>query len=172
MCLSLEYGGNWCDPATSGCTHVSWPCLYQGLFIMQGLRLLERVALMKEHPDLRGVLDKDLIVNSIILNLSNILNTKTGSAQTVPDLGTPDFTNLLGRPKSESFEELKRIIKGVIEKYEPRLSDVKLEEAPDDNDPFSLRFRIEGVVVTEKGDLNIYFLSSVRPEGKVEVSGI
>jgi predicted component of type VI protein secretion system len=60
----------------------------------------------------------------------------------------------------------------VIEKYEPRLSDVKLEEAPDDNDPFSLRFRIEGVVVTEEGDLNIYFLSSVRPEGKVEVIGI
>ncbi len=138
---------------------------------MQGLRLLERIALMKEHPDLRGIVEEDLIVNSIILNLSNILNTKTGSAQTVPDLGTPDFTNFLGKPKSEHFEEMKRIIKRVIEKYEPRLSNVKLEDIPDDNDPFSLQFRIEGIVKTEKGDLNIYFVSSIHPEGRVEVSG-
>ncbi len=137
---------------------------------MEGLRLLERIALMEENPDLRGTIDKDLIVSSIIRNLSNILNTKIGSAQTVPDLGTPDFTVLLGRSKQENFEELKVIIARVIEKYEPRLRNLKLEPE-EEEDPFTLKFRIEGEIVMQRESFHIQFLSTVRPEGKVELSG-
>ncbi|WP_456324901.1 type VI secretion system baseplate subunit TssE [Desulfonauticus submarinus] len=136
---------------------------------MNGLRLLERIALMEENPDQRVFFDREQVINSIIMNLTNILNTKIGSAQTVPDLGTPDFTNFLGRPKSENFEELKRVIQHVIEKYEPRLQDIKLKEIEEENDPFSLSFRVEGKVSTERGEMEIYFVSRVRPEGRVEV---
>ncbi len=124
---------------------------------MHGLRLLERLAFMEEKPEERGVFDKEMVINSIIRNLSNILNTRIGSAQTAPDLGTPDFTDLLGRPKGESFEELKKIIKGVIERYEPRLSNVKIQEEVNGDDPFSLSFRIECEVNTDEGKMDIHF---------------
>ncbi len=137
---------------------------------MEGLRLLERIALMEEDPEMRGLLDKDLVVSSIITNLSNILNTKLGSAQTVPDLGTPDFTMILGRSKEENFRFLKDVIVDVIEKYEPRLQNVTIEPE-EDEDPFTLKFVIKGEIILERNAFFIHFLSTVRPDGKIEFNG-
>ena len=71
--------------------------------------------------------DQKLIL-SIIENLRMILTTRKGSVMHLPDFGISDIMQLYlneGNP----IDALKREIKDVILKYEPRISEVRTEQS-------------------------------------------
>lgn len=68
---------------------------------------------------------------SIIDHLSRLFNTRTGCLSHMPDYGLPDISELYRR-MPEGVDELRAAIKKTVEKYEPRLKNVKV--VPRDNE--------------------------------------
>jgi type VI secretion system protein len=59
-------------------------------------------------------------------NLNRLFNTRQGSVGHLPDYGLPDITSVY-REAPESIDMLRRAIKDVVQKYEPRLRRVHVE---------------------------------------------
>ncbi len=94
-----------------------------------------------------------------------LLNTRQGSSALDPEYGLPDFTDLvLSFP--EGGGQICAAIASLIERYEPRLSDVRVEmvENAQRNDPL-LRFVIYAMFVEGGGTLSLR--SSITPNGRV-----
>lgn len=65
---------------------------------------------------------------SIIENLRMILTTRRGSVLHLPDFGMSDIMQLY-RDEGNPVDALKRELKEVILKYEPRVSEVRIEKS-------------------------------------------
>lgn len=65
--------------------------------------------------------------SSIIENLRMILGTRKGSVVHLPDFGMPDILQLY-MEYGDPIESLKKDIRDVILKYEPRIGEVRFEE--------------------------------------------
>ncbi|MDR2300805.1 MAG: type VI secretion system baseplate subunit TssE [Deltaproteobacteria bacterium] len=91
--------------------------------------------------------------DSIRNHLLRLLTTRQGAVQTLPDYGLPDL-NDLGLSKSELLGECCRVIAEGIERYEPRLSNVKVEVMRETQGPMTLVFAISGRRVSEGGDFS------------------
>jgi type VI secretion system protein len=66
-------------------------------------------------------------LRSIIDNLNRLVNTRRGSVSHLPDYGLPDISQVY-RELPYSIDGLRTAIKHVVEKYEPRLRRVKVEQ--------------------------------------------
>jgi type VI secretion system protein len=72
------------------------------------------------HPSQRKL-------RSIVDNLSRLFNTRRGSVAHLPDYGLPDISQVY-RDLPYSIEGLREAIKQVVEKYEPRLRRIRVEQ--------------------------------------------
>lgn len=136
---------------------------------MEGLRLLERLRAYEQDPEGRGVWNAEMVKVSVLQHLNSLLNTRQGSAMIADDLGMPDFTNMIRAFDDMTYEELSEHIKDVLEKYEPRLANIRIDMVPRDDRILKLRFKIEGKLSLPRGNLNISFETIVDPEGKIEL---
>ena len=82
---------------------------------------------------------------SIIENLTMILQTRRGSVLHLSDFGIPDIVQVYV-DSGYSFELLKRYISETILKYEPRVEKVKVEEPKFDRDNFHIFLKIKAVI--------------------------
>jgi len=135
---------------------------------MREERLLQRIHNLEKKPDRRGGIDPTRQINSILTHLQRILNTRRGSVPIAEDFGMPDFTDLPGAFSTGSTHEVERILRQVIQKYEPRLTKVRIGFEPQENDLLSLRFKIEGQMAREEGG-SITFETVVDAGGKITV---
>ncbi len=62
---------------------------------------------------------------SIIDHLSRLFNTRSGCLSHLPDYGLPDISELYRR-MPDGLDELQQAIRTSVEKYEPRLKNVKV----------------------------------------------
>ncbi len=131
-------------------------------------RLLERIGRLEENVDPHETLETRQI-NSIISHLSKLLNTRQGSVSIAPDFGVPDITNLPGENILETKQKVEAVIQGVVQKYEPRLKNVKMFMQQEEKAEFSLKFRLEANL-TEKEDVPVIFETVVSTEGKISIS--
>lgn len=131
-------------------------------------RLLERIGRLEENVDPHETLETRQI-NSIISHLSKLLNTRQGSVSIAPDFGVPDITNLPGENILETKQKVEAVIQGVVQKYEPRLKNVKMFMQQEETAEFSLKFRLEANL-TEKEDVPVIFETVVSTEGKISIS--
>lgn len=136
---------------------------------MEGLRLLERLRLYEQDPGHRGSMNVDVIKRSVLEHLSALLNTRQGSAMIAPDLGMPDFTNMIRSFDDMTYEDLAAEIQLVLEKYEPRLAETHIEVIPRDNHALKMKFKIEGKLRLPSGNMAISFETIVDPEGKIDL---
>lgn len=103
---------------------------------MPELRFFERLA--KPAPlhgrSLRGSSDRE-VLDSVVRHLRKILNVRQGSVMIAEDYGGGDVAYLPSHFSSPETREYERTLVRMIEKYEPRLSNVKVrfknEEAED-----------------------------------------
>ena len=135
---------------------------------MREERLLERLRAIEESPGRREAGNPNRMMESIMRHLGRILNTRQGSAPTVPDLGIPDFTNLPGESDAESVQEIERAIRSVIRKYEPRLAQPRIEYLARDDLAVSLRFKITAVLSEDRTP--VVFNTAVSDNGRVVIS--
>ncbi len=131
-------------------------------------RLLERLGHMEESVSSKETLETRLL-NSIISHLSKLLNTRQGSVSIAPDFGVPDITNLPGGNILETRQRVEAIIQEVVEKYEPRLKNVKMRMHQDDKAELSLKFRLEANL-TENEGVPVIFETVVSTDGKISIS--
>ena len=108
---------------------------------MQTFTLLERLAEPSRIAQRTVRSDSAAQLVSISHNLERIFNTRVGSAQAQMDLGLPPPNELIPY-WPESSADLQRALETCIEKYEPRLTQVRVVPLPIDAERLELRFRI------------------------------
>ena len=87
-------------------------------------------------------LSEDLkLRNSIIENLRMVLSTRQGSVQHLPDFGMPDILQLYF-DSGNSIDPVKKEIKDVILKYEPRIGDVQVQKSEFDQETMRISLKI------------------------------
>jgi type VI secretion system protein len=136
---------------------------------MREARLLERIRTWERDPARREREDPRRVIESVLLHLHRILNTKQGNVPIAEDYGVPDFTDLL-YSYPESVRDIERTIRSAIQKYEPRLKAVKVTFIPQDADLLSLRFQIAARLSSES-KTQVFFETVVDSDGKIEIKG-
>ena len=136
---------------------------------MEDERLLERIRAVERNPSRREGRDNGRLIQSVLSHLERILNTRQGSVPIAEDYGVPDFTDLPGSSPSESTHGIERSLRQIIQKYEHRLTAVRVSFMPQEEDILSLRFRITGKLAVEE-DVPIAFNTVIGTDGKINVS--
>lgn len=116
--------------------------------------VLER---LRNPPDVvrRSVqVDRRALVDSVVKNLRQILNSRQGSALAQMDLGIPAPCEIvLGFP--EAVGQLKRTIVAVIEKYEPRLRSVQVFYQPRETEGLVVNFIVSGRLAHDNTQISL-----------------
>ncbi|OLQ84322.1 lysozyme [Vibrio ponticus] len=113
-----------------------------------GVGLFERLVADAKPMSLTAGPDALDVLESIKRNVSNVLNSRLGGAQSAPMLGLLDFNDATLETIDLSVR-VKLAIKGCLEAYEPRLTNVVVSASPDDFNPLSLRFQIIAQINSE-----------------------
>ena len=110
-------------------------------------------------------------VDSILEHLRNILNSRHGSVMIADNYGMPDLTNFPGENLGASVKELERIMKSTIEKYEPRLTNVRISYNPESSGGLALKFGLFAEISATYGEkrLPIFFETVITSDGFVKV---
>jgi type VI secretion system protein len=137
---------------------------------MREERLLERISTWKREPGRREREDIGRITDSILCHLQRILNTRRGNVLIAADYGVPDFTDLF-QAYPESVRDLEKSIRQTIQKYEPRLTGVRVSFIPQEEDILSLRFQIVAKLATTERKNQVLFETIIDTEGKISVQG-
>ena len=103
-------------------------------------------------------------------HLQRILNTRQGNVPIAEDYGIPDFTELL-YSYPDSVRDMEKSIRQTIQKYEPRLTAVRVSFTPQEEYTLSLRFHIVAKLATTEKRNQVVFETIVDTEGKVTIKG-
>ncbi|WP_017479841.1 type VI secretion system baseplate subunit TssE [Pseudomonas sp. PAMC 26793] len=107
-------------------------------------------------------------VASVANHLAKMLSTRVGSVQTLPDYGLPDL-NDMRLSLHDALSQARFLIERSIQAYEPRLKDVCVRAIPQDRDPLTLAFSIEGAMEVDGLTQIVAFCASLAPGAQVEV---
>ncbi len=88
--------------------------------------------------------------SSIIENLRMVLSTRQGSVQHLPDFGMPDILQLYFN-SGNSIDPVKKEIKNVIMKYEPRIGDVQVQKSDFDQETMRITLKIVATIKETPG---------------------
>src|SRR5262245_26326304 len=119
-------------------------------------RLFDHEPRQREEAQPRRVLTRERLIDSILGELSRLLNTRCsttmamleGQERTVMNYGLPDFTTL--NPTSEGDRQrLARLIVEAVRAFEPRLREPAVDVKTDPANGRRLRVRVDGMLVME-----------------------
>lgn len=120
----------------------------------------------KDSTPLPAYPTEDDLLHSIHDHLQRILNARCGVLQHQPDYGLPELDRVYqGLPHSET--SLVHQLQRMIEKYEPRLTQVQVFAASSKTSGAVLRLGIRGEI--RKG-VRVEFFSHFHGNGKVRLS--
>jgi type VI secretion system lysozyme-like protein len=130
------------------------------------LRLLERIRLSQgPRQDLNS---SEVLTASLEKHLALILNTHQGSSASAPDFGLPDLASLTGESDLDTLRDMTRIISEVIRKYEPRLKNASVSQAPS-RQTGVLEFTLSGTIELGEEKRKLVFSTAVHPDGQIVV---
>lgn len=133
-------------------------------------RLLERIARWEGGEERRNLAIADLMIESIVRHLQRILNTRQGSVPIDPMFGVPDFTNLASAYTSTLNAQIERDIRGLVDRYEPRLKNVSLKMLEERPDALSLSFELSGSVMIDDRLVPVRMATSIGSQGRIRIS--
>lgn len=122
--------------------------------------LFERLTDPDPPGSRRLELDLGRLKRSILMHLQKMLNSRHGHAPAQPDYGIPDLNEFMFS-FPESITPMRQAIERSIEKYEPRLKNVKAAWVADEDDPLNIRFEISARVALEQGNVPLKFATQV-----------
>ena len=136
-------------------------------------RLTDNEPDVSTEPAWRQTQDSTQYRRSVLRDVENLLNTRCGItdvpggcyelAQSVLTYGLPDFTSA-GIGSEEERDHLRLAVRRVIERFEPRLADVRVTlRAPDDSHDRAIQLTIEAVLMVDPEPLPITFDTLVEP---------
>ena len=135
---------------------------------MRENRLIERIRGWNSGSYRRGGPDPTRMIDSVVGHLERILNTRQGNAQIADDFGIPDFTDFKSA-YPDAHRELERSIRQTIQKYEPRLTAVRVNFIPQDDEMLTVTFQIVARLVLEGRKEPVVFESILDSDGKIRI---
>ncbi len=139
---------------------------------MERTRLLERIRSMARTPEERNArreTDMEALQESILGHLGRLLNTRQGSSIIAQDYGMPDLTYLCSTDNAGNIAKIESILTSVIQRYEPRLSNVQVRFCRDRNEPFTLCFTLTATLSDTLNADTMYFQTVLTPNGRISV---
>ncbi|MDR1396040.1 MAG: type VI secretion system baseplate subunit TssE [Deltaproteobacteria bacterium] len=130
------------------------------------LRLLERIR--QPRSPKAGLKTREALTASLEAYLFRLLNTHQGSSASAPDFGLPDLGSLAGDSDLETLREMSRILTEVIAKYEPRLKNPQVSQAPG-RQTGVLEFTLSGTIELGSEQQALSFSTSIHPDGQITV---
>jgi len=113
-----------------------------------GVGFFERLEANTKNVSLTQGPQPSDVVRSIKHNVSMILNTRVGGAQSSPTLGLIDFNDATLDTLDLSLK-VKLAIQDCLQNYEPRLKNIEVVAETDSFSPLSLQFRITAQINSE-----------------------
>ncbi|GGE39372.1 hypothetical protein GCM10007421_11690 [Halopseudomonas oceani] len=101
--------------------------------------LLERLSGIAQSR--AGMATADAVSASVTAQLARMLSTRAGSVQMLPDYGLPEL-NDMRLTLHDTRQQARAAIERFIDRYEPRLCDVRVASQHDASDPLRLAFTI------------------------------
>ena len=89
---------------------------------------------------------KDRRITSVMDHLNRLFNTRRGTIPHLPDYGLPDISEIY-RKMPGGIEELQSAIKKTVEKYEPRLTRIKVLKQENAASDLSLEYILSGEMI-------------------------
>ncbi|MBR6467332.1 MAG: type VI secretion system baseplate subunit TssE [Desulfovibrio sp.] len=136
---------------------------------MDGTRLLERIRQMTMDQGQRKGKDRPSLEASVLEHLSKLLNTRQGSTIISSDYGVPDMSVMTATPSAENVARIEEILTTVVERFEPRLTDVKVVFAPSADDPLKMSFSLQGTLAGQGQDAAVFFQTVLSPSGRISI---
>jgi len=132
--------------------------------------LLERLADPRPEAVRTTQQNEAQIISSILEHLGKMLNTRRGNAPVAPDYGIPDMVDMV-HSFPQSIRQVEQAIRATIEKYEPRLSNVRVRYAGSEDDVFTLHFQVTAMLTPSATKKAVSFETKVADNGEVIVRG-
>lgn len=132
--------------------------------------LLERLADPRPEAVRTTQQNEAQIISSILEHLGKMLNTRRGNAPVAPDYGIPDMVDMV-HSFPQSIRQVEQAIRATIEKYEPRLSNVRVRYAGSEDDVFTLHFQVTAMLTPSATKKAVSFETRVADNGEVSVRG-
>lgn len=108
------------------------------------------------------------LADSVAAHLTQMLSTRAGSVQTLPDYGLPDF-NDLRLSLHDAGQQARAAIERFIEAYEPRLHQVRVRPLEQASDPLHLALRIDARLDAAGIRQPLSFMARLGGNGQVRV---
>jgi type VI secretion system protein len=118
---------------------------------MQDLTLLERVYALEKGEKNLGTHNPARLLRSLVRHLTAMLNTRLGNVPIAPDYGIADLTDMGSSFTEQSIADLGGELEHVIMRFEPRLTDVRIEYKPRADMPLAAIFSLSATVQTKDG---------------------
>jgi len=135
---------------------------------MREERLLERIRRWEKEPPGRDRENPKRAIDSVVRHLQRLLNTRQGNVPMADDYGIPDFTQWLHHG-ADAVGNVENAIRDVIEKYEPRLTSVRVRFTAQDDQALLQRFDVQARLQLD--DRPVYPETVLTSDGRVEVHG-
>jgi len=130
--------------------------------------LLERLLNPRLEEERRTSVDFDRLVESVRRNLTSMLNSRRGGVPIQADYGAPEFSTVV-YTMPRSLSAFQQAIKTSVEKYEPRLRNVRVNFEKSEEHELLLHFAITGEVISG-GERAILTLDTlVDSSGRISV---
>jgi type VI secretion system protein len=84
-------------------------------------------------------------LESVTINVQNMLNVREGSVKALPDFGMPDFNDIVAQ-FPDAVTHIRFAIQNFLETYEPRLEGVSVYYIPDTENPLTMKYAIEATL--------------------------
>jgi type VI secretion system protein len=133
--------------------------------------ILERLA--DPQPDAQRTTRQDdtRLIASVLQHLGKMLNTRRGNAPVAPDYGIPDIVDLV-HSFPESIRIMEQAIRSTIEKYEPRLTNIRVKHVEFEDEVFSMHFEVTAQLSSSGSNKkSVWFETKVTNNGAVTVRG-
>jgi len=139
--------------------------------MLKSRTLFEKLNDPRTNEPLNTTQNTEALAESILHNLTRMLNTRQGGPLIQPqDYGMVDITEISTR-FPDSIADVQKAIRITIEKYEPRLKNVQIEQIGEGDDLQTLKFKITAQLADKKGRDSIYFETVIDPTGEVQLNG-
>lgn len=105
---------------------------------------------------------------SILLHLQKLLNTRQGSVQISPEYGVPDMNSVHEDSFAETGRRLEQVLTRVIERFEPRLTNVRVSMERKDGALLEINFKLEATL-SRQPDIPVVFETVINSNGNITV---
>lgn len=105
---------------------------------------------------------------SIIAHLQKLLNCRQGSVQISPEYGVPDLNSVHDDSFADTGRRLEQVLTAVIERFEPRLCNVRVRMEDKEGAALEITFKLEASL-SRQPDIPVVFETVINPGGNITV---